>query len=60
MTSKKTRLIQSPPPVAERYRVFMEIMEGPNPLTDDEIRKLIEKRPAYYGFLDAFLSNKEN
>ena len=32
-------------------RVFNEIQTGPNPLTQDEIRKLIEKRPEIYGCL---------
>lgn len=30
---------------------FNEIMTGPNPLTKDEIRRLIAKRPEKYGFL---------
>jgi len=37
----------------ERQRIFnlcqtfMEIMTGPNPLTKEQIRKLVEKRPQY-------------
>ena len=32
-------------------RTFNEIQTGPNPLTRDEVRKLIEKRPEVYGCL---------
>lgn len=41
--------------ISEKYRAFNEIMTGPNPLTKDEIRKLVEKRPAFYAFLRAWL-----
>ena len=32
-------------------RTYNEIMEGPNPLTKEEIRALIAKRPSIYGVL---------
>lgn len=32
-------------------RTFNEIQTGPNPLTRDEVRKLVEKRPDVYGCL---------
>lgn len=32
---------------------FNEIQTGPNPLTQDEIKKLIAKRPDVYGVLRA-------
>jgi hypothetical protein len=35
--------------IAERDSAFLEIMAGPNPLTGDEIRMLIEKYPEKYG-----------
>lgn len=31
------------------YKVFNDIMSGPNPLTKAEIRKLIERNPALWG-----------
>jgi hypothetical protein len=34
-------------------RTFNEIQSGSNPLTADEIEKLIEKRPDVYGVLRA-------
>ena len=33
-------------------RTFNEIQTGPNPLTPQEVRRLIEKRPAVYGVLE--------
>lgn len=35
-------------------RTFNDIMTGPNPLTREEVRKLIEKRPDVYGILEAW------
>lgn len=37
-----------------RMRTFNEVMTGPNPLTPAEVRRLVEKRPVEYGFLDPF------
>lgn len=34
-------------------RTFVEIQTGPNPLTPDEVRRLIDRRPAQYGVLEA-------
>lgn len=39
----------------EKYKTFNEIMTGPNPLTKEEIRKLVEKRPEQYAWLRAWL-----
>lgn len=38
-----------------KYKVFAEIMSGPNPLSQAEIKKLIQKRPDYYEFLKAYV-----
>jgi len=32
--------------IMDGIHTFVEIQSGPNPLTTDEIRKLVEKRPA--------------
>lgn len=32
-------------------RTYQEIMNGPNPLTKEEVRALIAKRPNIYGVL---------
>ena len=40
--------------VLETCKAFNEIMTGPNPLTPDEVRKLIDKRPDRYGCLEAW------
>lgn len=34
---------------AKAYRTFNDIMTGPSPLTQDEIKRLIEKRPELWG-----------
>ena len=34
--------------IAECNLLFMEIMTGPNPLTKDELRKLIAHRPSLW------------
>jgi hypothetical protein len=39
--------------IADLCLLFLEIQQGPNPLTKDEIRKLVEKR-ADYGILRAW------
>jgi hypothetical protein len=42
---------------AKRWEAFMEIMNGPNSLTDDEIRALALRRPEY-SFVLAYLKEK--
>lgn len=37
------------------FKTFNEIMAGPNPLTKEEIRRLVEKRPGRYAGLRAWL-----
>jgi hypothetical protein len=37
-------------------RTFNDIQTSDNPLTPTEVRKLIEKRPAMYGVLEAWAS----
>lgn len=43
-----------------RMRTFNEIMTGPNPLTPTEIRKLINKRPDIYSFMEPFAAPEED
>jgi hypothetical protein len=38
----------------DRYRVFVEIMAGPNPLTPDDVRLLIAKHPGRYNLFHAW------
>lgn len=35
-------------------KAFNEIQSGDNPLTPDEVRRLIQKRPEMYGVLEAW------
>ncbi len=39
-------------PHVEAMKTFNEIMTGPNPLTDEEIVALHQKRPVKYGWLE--------
>lgn len=39
-------------------KTFNEIMSGPNPLTKDEIRQMIKKRPDLYGCLRAWVKDE--
>lgn len=36
------------------YKAFREIQDGPNPLTPDEVRKMIDKRPEVYACLEPY------
>ena len=40
--------------ILDMCNTFNEIMIGPNPLTKDEISKLIAKRPEVYSILEAW------
>lgn len=35
--------------MVEAYLTFCEIQKGPNPLTKDDVRKLIARRPEVWG-----------
>jgi hypothetical protein len=41
--------------LADRLNTFNAIMSGPNPLTQAELRRLLEKRPEQYAFIRAWL-----
>lgn len=41
--------------IHEVCKTFNEIMTGPNPLTKEEIRYLIKKRPEVYGILQRWI-----
>jgi len=43
----------------ESMKTFNEIMTGPHPLTQEEIRKLIAKRPAKYSYMKAWLKERD-
>jgi hypothetical protein len=45
--------------IAARCLAFNEIMTGPNPLTRDEIRTLIRRRPEKYGIFSAWVTSPE-
>jgi len=40
-------------------KTFNEMQTGPNPLTPDEVRKLIDRNPSRYSVLEAHATPKE-
>lgn len=44
---------------ANLNRAFVEIQQGPNPLTPEEIRILVDKRPDQYGRFEGFAAPKK-
>jgi len=44
--------------IASICKTFNTIMTGPNPLTKEEIRKLIEKRPEVWGIFRAWVDKR--
>jgi hypothetical protein len=44
----RTRLLQ-------KYRAFLELLDGPNGLTPQEIEALYKKRPNFYAFLEKWV-----
>ncbi len=43
----------------DKYRTFNDIQTGPNPLTPEEVRRLIDKHPGRYGFLEKWATPKD-
>ena len=43
--------------VSVKYHVFLEMLNGPNPLTKADVGALLKRRPVYYGFLRKFYEN---
>jgi hypothetical protein len=44
--------------IASKDRVMLDLLFGPNPITDEELRALIAKRPAVYGRYAAYLGKR--
>lgn len=55
MKTQKQMMHESSLSPVRRHAAFMEIMNGPNPLTSAEISKLIALRPCEYAFMRAYL-----
>jgi hypothetical protein len=45
--------------IADGNLAMLEMLFGVNPITDDELRKLIAKRPATYGRFAGYLGTRE-
>ena len=39
--------------------LMLEMLYGPNPITDDELKKLIEKRPAVYSRFAGYIGTRK-
>lgn len=44
--------------IADANEVMLDLLFGPNPITDDELRKLIVKRPHIYGRFAGYLGTR--
>jgi len=45
--------------LADADATFMEVMRGPNPLTPEEVRALIDRRPGLWGRFEKWAAPKE-
>lgn len=43
---------------ADANKAVLELLYGPNPITDDELRALIAKRPNVYGRFAGYLGKR--
>lgn len=44
--------------IADQNEVMLELLFGPNPITDDELRRLIQRDPARYGRFSGYLGTR--
>jgi hypothetical protein len=49
--SAKAMFYRAHDKIMEKLHAFAEIQAGPNPLSDDERRRLADKYPERYGFM---------
>lgn len=56
---QKAMLHQATSRLTQAVMTFMEIQAGPNPLTHDEIRKLMERHPDRYNWMIGWLPKEE-
>jgi hypothetical protein len=45
--------------IADLNMAMMEMLFGVNPITDDELKKLIEKRPHVYGRFAGYIGKRQ-
>lgn len=45
--------------ICEANDTMLELLFGPNPITDDELRALIKKRPEVYGRFAVYLGKRK-
>ena len=44
--------------ITAKHLTMLDLLFGPNPVTDDELRALIAKRPAVYGQYASYLGKR--
>lgn len=44
--------------IADANEAMLELLYGSNPITDDELRKLVEKRPDTYGRFAGYIGKR--
>lgn len=44
--------------ISDANEAMMDLLYGPNPITDQELQKLIEKRPATYGRFAGYIGKR--
>lgn len=60
MNDQKQMYYDSVRRLSDADLVMMELLFGVNPITDDELRKSIEKRPHIYKRYEGFLGRRAN
>lgn len=45
--------------ISEANETMLDLLFGPNPITDDELRALIKKRPEVYGRFAVYLGKRK-
>lgn len=44
--------------LADQNAVMLDLLFGPNPITDEELKKLIDKRPDRYGRFAGYIGKR--
>lgn len=57
--NQKQIMYQEQRKIADRNEIMHELLYGPNPITDDELRRLITKNPSLYGAYEGFIGKRE-
>ena len=59
MVSQRQHMWESHRKIADGNLAMLDLLFGVNPITDDELRALIAKRPATYGRFAGYLGTRK-